>query len=166
MGRLLYAVAASAALCAPTAGQAAEPRATVQGEMDPDLKAMVQKVIGETDRPIENRFEARRRARAAAEDAIAALRSEGYYAYRVDPDVSEADPPRPIVQIDPGPRFHLGTPVLDWTGRPPNGDTQTAASKALALTPGAPGRAVDVIAAEGRVIAAVQKRGYADAAAQ
>lgn len=166
LGRLLYAVAASAALCAPTAGQAAEPRATVQGEMDPDLKAMVQKVIGETDRPIENRFEARRRARAAAEDAIAALRSEGYYAYRVDPDVSEADPPRPIVQIDPGPRFHLGTPVLDWTGRPPNGDTQTAASKALALTPGAPGRAVDVIAAEGRVIAAVQKRGYADAAAQ
>ena len=82
MGRLLYAVAATAALCAPAALQAAEPKATVQGDMDPDIKAMVQRVIGETDRPIENRFEARRRARAAAEDAIAALRSEGYYAYR------------------------------------------------------------------------------------
>ncbi len=166
MGRLLYAVAASAALCAPAVGQAAEPRATVQGDMDPDLKTMVQKVIGETDRPIENRFEARRRARAAAEDAIAALRSEGYYAYRVEPDVTEADPPHPIVQISPGPRFHLGAPTLEWAGRPPNGDTQTAAGKALALIPGAPGRAVDIIAAEGRVIAAVQKRGYADAVAQ
>ena len=87
LGRLLYAVAASAALCAPAA-QGAEPRATVQGELDPELRAMVQRVIGETDRPIENRFEARRRARAAAEDAIATLRSEGYYAYRVEPEVT------------------------------------------------------------------------------
>ena len=124
LGRLLYAVAASAALCAPAVAQAAEPRATVQGEMNPDLKALVQRVIGDTDRPIDNRFEARRRARAAAEDAIAALRSEGYYAYRVEPDVSEADPPRPLVRIDPGPRFHLGQPLLNWTGMPPNPDTR------------------------------------------
>lgn len=78
MGRLLYAVAASAALCAPGLADAAEPKAAVQGEMDPDLRATIQRVIGDSDRPIENRFEARRRARAAAEDAIAVLRSEGY----------------------------------------------------------------------------------------
>ncbi len=166
MGRLLYAVAASVALCTPATLQAAEPRATVQGEMDADLKAMVQRVIGETDRPVENRFEARRRARAAAEDAIAALRSEGYYAYRVEPDVSEAEPPRPLVQIAPGPRFHLSEPELSWIGPPPNTQAQADAGKALSLTPGAPGRAADVIAAEGRVVAAVQKRGYADAVAE
>ncbi len=166
MGRLLYAVAASVALCTPAPLQAAEPRATVQGEMDADLKAMVQRVIGETDRPVENRFEARRRARAAAEDAIAALRSEGYYAYRVEPDVSEAEPPRPLVQIAPGPRFHLSEPELSWIGPPPNTQAQADAGKALSLTPGAPGRAADVIAAEGRVVAAVQKRGYADAVAE
>ena len=166
MGRLLYAVAASVALCTPATLQAAEPRATVQGEMDADLKAMVQRVIGETDRPVENRFEARRRARAAAEDAIAALRSEGYYAYRVEPDVSEAEPPRPLVQIAPGPRFHLSEPQLSWIGPPPNTQAQADAGKALSLTPGAPGRAADVIAAEGRVVAAVQKRGYADAVAE
>ncbi|WP_293898616.1 autotransporter assembly complex family protein [Phenylobacterium sp.] len=165
MGRLLYAVAASAALCAPATAQAAEPRAVVQGEMDPELRAIVTQVIGDTDRPIENRFEARRRARAAAEDAIAALRSEGYYAYRVDPDVSEADPPRPLVQIAPGPRFLLGEATLAWTGKPPNGDAQAAAVRALSLPPGGPGRAADIIAAEGRVVAAVQKRGYADAVA-
>lgn len=166
MGRLLYAVAASVALCTPATLQAAEPRATVQGEMDPNLKAMVQRVIGETDRPVENRFEARRRARAAAEDAIAALRSEGYYAYRVEPDVSEAEPPRPLVQIAPGPRFHLSEPELGWIGPPPNTQAQADAGKALSLTPGAPGRAADIIAAEGRVVAAVQKRGYADAVAE
>ncbi|WP_293676651.1 autotransporter assembly complex family protein [uncultured Phenylobacterium sp.] len=165
MGRLLYAVAATAALCAPAA-QAAEARATVQGEMDPDLKALVERVIGNTDRPIENRFEARRRARAAAEDAIAVLRSEGYYAYRVQPEVSEADPPRPLVEIAPGPRFRLGQPTLDWRGRPPSPATQAEAARALALSPGGPGRSVDIIAAEGRAMAAVQKRGYADAVAE
>jgi translocation and assembly module TamA len=53
--------------------------------------------VGETDRPIENRFEARRRAREAAEDAIAVLRSEGYYAYDVEPDVGEGDAPKALV---------------------------------------------------------------------
>lgn len=166
MGRLLYAVAASAALCAPSAALAADPKATVQGELDGELKGLIQRAIGETDRPIENRFEARRRARAAAEDAIAALRSEGYYAYSVEPDVTEVDPPRATVQIAPGPRFRLGEPVLDWTGPAPGAQAATEAARALALRPGAPGRAADIIAAEGRVVAAIQKHGYADAAAQ
>jgi translocation and assembly module TamA len=166
LGRLLYAVVASAAICTPAAAEHAEPRAVVQGEMDPELKGTIQRVIGETDRPIENRFEARRRARAAAEDAIAVLRSEGYYAYEVLPDVSEADPPRPLVEIKPGPRFTLGQPAIAWKAPPPDPDSEAAARKALDLKPGAPGRAADVIAAEGRVVAAVQNRGYADAVAE
>lgn len=166
MGRLLYAVAASAALCAPGLADAAEPKAVVQGEMDPDLRATIQRVIGETDRPIENRFEARRRARAAAEDAIAVLRSEGYYANEVEPDVSEADPPRPLVQITPGRRFVIGGAGIAWQGVAPDAASEAAARDALGLRTGAPGRAVDVIAAEGRAVAAVQKRGYADAAAE
>lgn len=165
MGRLLSAVAASAALCAPALADAAEPRATLQGDLDPELRAELQRVIGDAERPIENRFEARRRARDAAEDAIAALRSEGYYAYRVDPDVSEADPPKPIVQVEPGPRFRLGGAKVDWQSPPPDDASKAAAEKAMSLSPGAPGRAAEVVAAEGRVVAAVQKRGYADAKA-
>ncbi|HEX7886801.1 MAG TPA: autotransporter assembly complex family protein [Phenylobacterium sp.] len=165
MGRLLYAVAASAALCTPGLAVAAEPKAVVQGDMDPELRTTIQRVIGESDRPIENRFEARRRARAAAEDAIAVLRSEGYYGYQVEPDVSEAEPPRPLVQIAPGQRFTIGPPALEWQGTPPDPASEAAARKAMALRPGAPGRAVEVIAAEGRVVATIQKRGYADAAA-
>jgi translocation and assembly module TamA len=159
LGRLLYAAAASAALCSPAA---AEPRAAIQGELPPDLRAAVERVVGETDRPIENRFEARRRARAAAEDAIAVLRSEGYYAYVVEPEVSDAEPPRPVVRITPGRRFALGPPAIAWQGEQPDPDSEAAAREALALTPGAPGRAGDVVAAEGRVVAAMQDRGYAD----
>lgn len=171
MGRLLQACAASAALCAPLAtplaeSRAAEPKAVVQGDVDGELKDLVQRVIGETDRPIENRFEARRRARAAAEDAIAALRSEGYYAYRVEPEVPDGDPPRAVVSIAPGPRFHLGAAVVDWRGAPPDDRARGEATAALALPPGGPGRAADIVAAEGRVIAAVQNRGYADAVAE
>ncbi|MBU1376079.1 MAG: autotransporter assembly complex protein TamA [Alphaproteobacteria bacterium] len=138
----------------------------VQGDMDPELRTTIQRVIGETDRPIENRFEARRRAGAAAEDAIAVLRSEGYYANQVEADVSEADPPRPLVQIVPGQRFAIGAAAIAWQGAAPDAASEAAATKAMALTSGAPGRAVDVIAAEGRVVVAVQKRGYADAVAE
>lgn len=166
MGRLLYAVAASAAFCAPGLADAAEPKAVVQGDMDAELRTTIQRVIGDTDRPIENRFEARRRARAAAEDAIAVLRSEGYYANQVEAEVSEADPPRPIVQILPGRRFVVGGAAIAWQGAAPDAQSAAAARGALGLETGAPGRAVDVIAAEGRAVAAVQKRGYADATAE
>ena len=36
-------------------------------------------------------------------DAQAVLRSEGYYAAQVQPDVSETEPPRPIIRITPSP---------------------------------------------------------------
>jgi translocation and assembly module TamA len=166
LGRLLFAVAASAALIAPGVAHAAGPRATVQGKLDPSLREAIQQAIGETDQPIENRFEARRRARAAAEDAIAVLRSEGYYAYEVSPEVSDEQPPRPVVEITPGPQFHIADPTVTWQGDAPDPETQASARQAMDLRPGEPGRAARVVAAEGRIVAAVQKRGYADASAQ
>lgn len=123
LGRLLLAVAASAALCASDVAQAQEPRADIEGEVPDEVRATIQRVVGETDDPIENRFEARRRARAAAEDAIAVLRSEGYYAYEVTPDVSDADPPRPLVRISPGPRFLFGPVGIAWQGESPDAET-------------------------------------------
>ena len=165
LGRLLFAVAAVAAFVAPGLARAAEPRASVQGELDNELKRTIEQVIGATDRPVENRFEARRRARAAAEDAIAVLRSEGYYAYQVEPDVSDRDQPRPIVHITPGPRFVLKAPTLTWQGSPPDPDTAAVAMSSISLQTGSGARAVDILAAEGRILAAIQKRGYADAEA-
>jgi translocation and assembly module TamA len=165
LGRAVYAIAAVAALCVQAVGApafAAEARADVQGELDPGLRAIIAAAIGTTDRPVETRFEARRRARDAADDAIAALRSEGYYAYEVEPDVGEGDKPRPLVRVTPGRRFALSTPIIVWDGAAPEPTAIDAANKALQLRVGAPGRAADVLAAEGRAVAAVQKRGYAD----
>ncbi|WP_338066145.1 autotransporter assembly complex family protein [Phenylobacterium deserti] len=169
MGRLVYAVAASAAFCTPLAAapaRADEPNAQITGDLPDDLRAAIAQAIGESERPIENRFEARRRARAAAEDAIAVLRSEGYYAYVVEPEIGEGDAPPATVHVTPGARFVFADPALRWVGEPPEPQAAEAATRALGLAPGRPGRAPDVIAAEGRAVAAVQQLGYADAAAQ
>jgi len=169
LARLVYAVAASAALCAQgvsAPAQAAQPRAAVEGTLEPDLKAAIVRAIGDTDRPIENRFEARLRARDAAEDAIAVLRSEGYYAYDVQPDVGSDDAPAALVRVSPGPRFLLSKPRIAWVGAPPDPKTQTAAVDALHLREGAPGRAAEVVGAEGRAVSAIQRLGYADAETQ
>jgi translocation and assembly module TamA len=144
---------------------AQSPRATIEGELDDELRAAIAQAIGETERPIQNRFDARRRAREAAEDAMAVLRSEGYYAHEVEADLTETEPPVPIVRVTPGPRFTVAAPRLDWVGEPPQPEVRQSAEEALLLEPGAPGRAADVLAAEGRAVAAVQKSGYADVAA-
>lgn len=165
MGRLVVAVAATAALGAGTA-RAEQPRATVEGELSSELRASIAQAIGETDKPIANRFEARRRAREAGENAIAVLRSEGYYGYEVLPDVSEQDPPAAIVKVTPGPRFTIADPQIQWLDPAPQEGVQMAGEAVMGLAIGGPGRAVDVIGAEGRIVAATQKRGYADAAAE
>ena len=144
---------------------AAEPRATVDGVLSDTLRVEMQRAIGDSDKPVQNRFEARRRARDAAEDAVAVLRSEGYYAYEVEPDVGEGDKPRAVVHVKPGTRFTLADPKIDWGAQPPTDPAQVAGAKAIGLINGAPGRAAEVIGAEGRIIAAVQQFGYADAAA-
>jgi translocation and assembly module TamA len=169
LGRLVYAVAATAALCVEVAAApacAAEAKAAVEGTLDPALRAAIVAEIGETDRPADNRFEARRRANEAAEAAIAVLRSEGYYEYLVEPELGEDDSPRPTVRINPGPRFTIVDPQIEWVGSAPSEAAQAAARRSLRLRPGEPGRAADVVAAEGRVVAAVQQKGYADAAAE
>jgi translocation and assembly module TamA len=169
VGRQLFAAAAFAALTAGLAASpawAAQPKAVVQGEMDPELRAEIVRAIGESDRPVTNRFEARRRARQAAEDAITVLRSEGYYAYEVEPDIGEGDAPTPIVRVTPGPRFALARPKIQWLDGQPDPVAELAAEAALALEPGVPGRAADVVSAEGRAVAAVQDAGYADATAK
>jgi translocation and assembly module TamA len=164
VGRFAFAAVATAALCVYGAGSArAEPRADVSGELSGDLRERIVRAIGEADRSVENRFQARRRARDAAEDAVAVLRSEGYYAYAVEAEVSESDPPRPVVAVVPGPRFFFADPAVEWTGEAPDQETRTEAIDAMELEPGTPGRAAEVVAAEGRIVATVRQSGYADA---
>jgi translocation and assembly module TamA len=163
--RLRYALALSAAALVlnGAAARADEPKAVVRGEMPADLRAAIEKAIGEAKTAPGSRLEARRRAAAAAEDATAVLRSAGFYAYVVEPDVTDTEPGRPIVTIDPGPQFHIKDPTITWEGTVPPRGVQGAGFSAIQLDDGQPARAGDVLAAEGRVIASTQKLGYADA---
>lgn len=163
----LSAAAALNALAGPVLAQT--PKAEVQGVADAELRTAVERAVGEAKSTPETRFEARRRARDAAEDAIAALRTQGYYAYEVQPDVIDRDeddggePPRAVLLIKPGPRFRFAAAGIEWVGAEPLPEVAIAADQAMAIRRGAAGKAADVLAAEGRIVAAIQKRGYADA---
>ncbi len=161
----LFAATASATLV--IAGTAhADPRAQIRGTLPDDLRAQIEQAIGETDGPPTNRFEARRRARAAMESAEALLRSEGYYQPVLEDIVEGEDTPVAIVSIDPGRRFVIGNLDVQWQAPEPPSEVIETARTRLELSPGDPGRAADVIAAEGRIIASLTRQGYPDADVQ
>lgn len=157
-----------AALVASAAAQGAEaaPRAQIRGDMDADLRAMLERAVGEVDDAPESRFEARRNARSAAESAEALLRSEGYYQPVLEDLVEGEDAPVAIVSVQPGRRFLLTEPAVRWTDPAPDAESADDARSAIGLKAGDPGRAVEVIAGEGRLVAALTREGYADARAE
>lgn len=166
--RLQLSIIAGAAICASLwVGPAeADPRAQIRGNLPDDLRIQLRQAIGEVDGPPTNRFEARRRARAALESAEALLRSEGYYQPLLEDIVEGEDAPVAIVSIEPGRRFTLAEPTIQWASPEPQADVIQTARARLNLQPGAPGRAADVIAAEGRIIASLSEQGYPDAEVQ
>lgn len=156
----------TAALLLSAAPALADPRAQVRGEMDGELRRQLERAVGEVDEPPSNRFEARRRARGAAEAATALLRSEGYYQPVVEDLVEGEETPVALVSVETGQRFTLVTPQVDWTAPAPDATIAAQAQTEVTIKPGAPGRAADVLAAEGRVIALLTRSGYADARAE
>lgn len=162
----VFATASVAALCIASTAFA-EPRARIEGVADKDLRERLETAVGEVEGEPGSRFEARRRVNDAAERAVALLRSEGYYGHRVEPTIGEGeDPPRPVLRIDPGPRFTFQAPTVSFAGAAPAPDAAAAANASLGLTVGEPGRAAPIVQAEGRAVASLQSRGYADAKAQ
>ena len=157
-------LAAGAAAAAPRRAPE-QPRAQVQGVADRALRAALQRAAGEATGDPVNRIEARRRGREAADSITTLLRSDGYYDSTVTPDIGEGEHARAVVQVDPGPLTRLTAADLQWVGAEPSAPAATAARAAVKLKPGDPGRAPDVIAAEGRAVAALAQAGYADAKA-
>lgn len=146
-----------------TVAAVAEPRAQIRGDLDAALREQLERAIGDVDGAPDSRFEARRRARSAVESADALLRSEGYYQSTIQDVVEGDETPVAIVDIQPGQRFRLTEPTILWAAPVPDPETSAAVTGEVGLTAGEPGRAVDVIAAEGRIIAGLTRRGYADA---
>lgn len=159
-------VASAASGLVAGVAQAAVPRAEVRGVDDKALRGLILQAIGDAPAKSSSRLEARHRAEEAAGKAIAVLRSQGYYDYDVEPDIGDGDAPVSIVTVDPGPLTRIAETRVEWVGAAPDDKTQADAVKAMALNAGDPGRAETVIAAEGRLVAALQKLGYADALAR
>ena len=159
------ACAATGVLTAAGAAWSDVPKARIEGVGDVRLRSEIERGIGLSKNPPQSRFEARRRAESAAVDALVVLRSEGYYEAVATADVGEGDQPQSVVRVTAGPRFTIADPEVDWVAPAPTPLAQLAGKAAVGLTIGGPGRAADVQSAEGRVVAAVQKRGYADAKA-
>jgi translocation and assembly module TamA len=140
---------------------------TIKGEIAAGLRAMIARALDGVGGASPSRFEARRRARDGADKASAVLRSEGYYAENVEAEVVEDGAnSQPVVTVTPGPQFLVSGPQVLWAAPEPELAAKQAAVAAMDIDAGQPGRAADVLAAEGRVVAAIQTQGYADAAAQ
>lgn len=161
---LLFASAALWAVCGHSA-LAAEPKAEIRGEIDADLRRRLEQAVGQVEAAPANRFEARRRARAAVESAQALLRSEGYYQPTLEDDVEGEETPVAVVTITPGRRFELSETKVNWAAPVPDAVSQTVATADIGLKPGEPGRAADILDAEGRIVANLTREGYADAKA-
>ncbi len=169
MNLFRLAAAAGAATGVMTAACAAwgdVPRAHIQGVADNRLRQEIERALGTSKNPPQSRFEARRRAEAAATDVLSVLRSEGYYEAEVSADVGAGDKPQAEVAVVAGPRFVFADPEVSWVGDGPTPQARIAGKAAIGLTIGGAGRAADVLSAEGRIVAAEQKRGYADTKAQ
>ena len=158
-GVALWAVCGHAAL-------ADVPKAQIRGDVDAELRRQLEQALGEVDAAPANRFEARRRARDAMEAAQALLRSEGYYQPTLEDDVEGEETPVAIVTVTPGRRFVLSETKVDWIAPAPDAVTEQMVTKDINLTPGDPGRAASVLAAEGRIVAGLTREGYADAKAE
>ncbi len=162
---VIAAMSLQATIATAAARGGMELRARVDGVGDKALRAEIERAVGDEHGPPANGVDARRRARLAAQNATALLRSEGYYDETAAPDVGEGEHPAAIVRIDLGPRTTIADAAVQWQGAEPNAAARAAALADLKLKDGSPARAVDVLAAQGRLIAALQLKGYANAKA-
>jgi len=143
---------------------------TGDGDLDSTLRASSQ-LNTLRDKAPTSPFSLKIRARQDIERLDTVLQSFGYYQAAIaikiagrdldDPDLVDSlvdAPAAPRIQIDiaidKGPLFHLGRIEID-------GPVPDEAKRELGLGPGAPAVASDVLAAAGRLAAALQERGYA-----
>jgi len=152
----------AAALAAAATPAWAQNAVEIEG-IDEDLADAIEAVLPDRETP-DSLFGAERLAEEAASLANAYLRAEGYYAAAVTP-LADARP-RARLRIAPGPRFLFAAPAIEFEGPAPSAEAQADLRRAAEIvSPGAPARAADVIAAELAAVRVLRRAGYPDAAA-
>ncbi|PWE18101.1 hypothetical protein DDZ18_00350 [Marinicauda salina] len=137
----------------------AAPLARVEGVQDAELRAGIDRIVGEAEGAPESRWRARDRARRAADRVRAYLDSQGYYAALVDARLD--DDGAPLVRVDAGRRFtfEIVDIAFDQPDSPASRPGEEIVS-ALELAPGDPVVARDVIEARGRVVGRLRDGGW------
>jgi translocation and assembly module TamA len=135
----------------------------IEGVGDGGLRSQIETAVSESGPAPRTPAEGRRRASEAAQNALALLRSEGYYDATSEPGLEPGAVVRPVLHIVLGGRYKLSHVGIEWVGQPPDAPALTEAVAALGLAPAAPGRAADILGAEGRAIARLHRLGYAEA---
>ena len=153
----LGALCLAGSLCLPNA---LAERARVLGDTLPaSLRDHIESAL--PDEPAaETRLEARRMARRARRAAETALNSRAYFAPEITLDVEDGPPPRPVLQIVPGPQFTLGRVDIAYETPPPPPVRENVAA-ALSLSPGDVARPDRVIAQDAALVRALEAEGYA-----
>ncbi|MEL6259339.1 MAG: POTRA domain-containing protein, partial [Pseudomonadota bacterium] len=156
-----FAITAVAALLCPWAA-ASDPAELVAVELESRLERIVRSALPDEAAP-ETRFEARRQSRRAAEAVRAALNAEGYFDPSIEAGVVDGDPPRALVRVSSGPRFSIGVVRASFSDETPGQGVQASIQSEIGLTAGDPAEPAEVIAAETRIVEALQRAGRPDA---
>ncbi|WP_421789016.1 autotransporter assembly complex protein TamA [Hyphobacterium sp.] len=82
------------------------PLADINGIENADLRQQVLDILGRTEAGPEDEISMRRNLRTAQNRAIRYLRSQGYYAVRIDSELDEEG--RPLLSIELGTRYTVG----------------------------------------------------------
>lgn len=131
----------------------------VDGRLAEDMEAASRLITAEADPP-QSLAGLRQRAEGDRDVFDTILRSEGYYGAMIDLDVDAGRAPaRVSVRVDRGERYSVADCRIEYDGPygPPADAPRDCA--AIGLAPGAPARAVSVLAAHDRLLRALLESG-------
>jgi len=139
--------------------QADEPLARLHGISDPVLEARIYEILGTSKTAPDEEIAIRRDLRTAQDRTQRFLRSQGYYAARVDGEI--ASDGRPNLRVNAGSAFHIGDLSVETGER----QSQLIARTAIAEPVNNILTADWVLAAEASGQAALENAGWPDARA-
>lgn len=145
----------------PSTPALAEPLAQVDGIQDGRLRAGLVAALGEADGPASDRWRARERAETAADRAREYLRSQGFYAARVDARLDGDG--RALIRVRAGEQFLFDAVTVQFDQPPSAPEPASSVLDALALNSGAPVTARSVLEARARLTTALHENGFPDA---
>ncbi|MEM0986961.1 MAG: BamA/TamA family outer membrane protein [Pseudomonadota bacterium] len=141
---------------------AAQSVVLAETELPADIEGQIKAAFSAIEAP-ESTLGARRLGQRARSTAETVLNANGYFAPSVSARTDIGPPPRPVLTIEPGPRFEIADVSIDYGAKVPSPEAQRAVQAALTIGAGDVALPSVVIAQEGQIRAALQQSGYPDA---